>query len=415
MKERLRRIILFAIIVTTGSVMILMDTPLLLLIPLIFTTGFVALLLVGGITVSDISSVFKRPEFEHLKKIPLLKRLDEIRFFEKPPGQLGRKIVFRLREDSRSGTAKKTSPVSQVRSLFSSLSSLGTVIRERNRHQRKVEHINELLDKTVSEKVKGSALAGAAKDAGAGTVTLTGSDGHGLKERAKDQDPFMSLSGDEFDISLLDSLEDPEPLQPSHPGQGTSPSEIVRPDLAIPEPEIPLPSLDIDLVDRILLEKESGLEEFSGLEGIESIDLDFKDLDTMDFNEGDDTIVAENGVSEEAVPSANHPSPEETGTPRVTTDRIPSDGLPGAGGRMSVGSETSSPVRGVSRRDEDLLSSLASDVRFVKKERDLSLLRELKDYNAPAHEIDNELKETYGRLIHPEPKKISISPRQSEE
>jgi len=413
MNERSRRIILFAIIVITGSVMILMDVPLLLLIPLIFATGFIALLLLGAITVSDIKSIFKRPEFVHLKKTPILKRLDEIRFFEKPPGQPERKIVFRLREDSGPGTAKKTGQVSQVRSFFSSLSSLGTVIRERNRHQRKVEHIDELLDKTVSEKVKGSALAGAAKDAGAGTATVTGSDG--LQEQAKDQDPFASLSGDEFDISLLDGLEDAEPLQPSHSGRGASPSETVRPSLGMPEPDIPLPSLDIDLADRILLEKESGLEEFSGLEGIESIDLDFKDLDTMDFNEGDDTIVAENGVSEEAVPSASHPSPEETGTPRVKTDRIPSDGLPEAGGRMSVGSETSLPVRGVSRRDEDLLSSLASDVRFVKKERDLSLLRELKDYKAPAHEIDNELKETYGRLIHPEPKKISISPRQSEE
>jgi hypothetical protein len=318
-----------------------------------------------------------------------------------------------LREDSGPGTAKKTGQVSQVRSFFSSLSSLGTVIRERNRHQRKVEHIDELLDKTVSEKVKGSALAGAAKDAGAGTATVTGSDG--LQEQAKDQDPFMSLSEDEFDFWLLDGLDDAEPLQPSHPGQGASPSETVTPDLAIPEPGISLPSLDIDLADRILLEKESGLEEFSGLEGIESIDLDFKDLDTMDFNEGDDTIVTENGVSEEAVPSAGHPSPEETGTPWVKTDRIPSDGFPEAGDRVSFGSEISSPVRGVSRRDEDLLNSLASDVRYVKKERDLSLLRELKDFKAPANEIDNELKETYERLILPEPKKISIAPRQSEE
>jgi hypothetical protein len=225
----------------------------------------------------------------------------------------------------------------------------------------------------------------------------------------------MSLSEDEFDISLLEGLEDAGPLQPSHPGQGASPSETGTPDLSIPEPDIPLPSLDVSLADRILPEKESGLEEFRGLEGIESIDLDFKDLDTMDFNEGDDTIVTENGVSEEAVPLASHPSREETGTHRVKTDRIPTDGSPEAGDRVPPRSEISSPVRGVSRRDEDLLSSLASDVRNVKRERDLSLLRELKDFKAPAHEIDNELQETYERLILSEPKKISIAPRQSEE
>jgi hypothetical protein len=414
MKERLRRIILFAIIVITGSVMILMDIPLILLIPLIFSTGFVALMVVGGITVSDISSIFKRPEFEHLKKIPILKRLDEIRFFEKPPGQRGRKIVFRLREGYGSGTAKKTSPASQVRSLLSSFSSLGTVIREQKRHQRKVEHINELLDKTVSEKVKGSALAGAAKDGGAGTAILTGSDSPGLKEQEKDQDPFMSLSRDEFDISLLDSLEDAEPLQPSQPGQGASPSVIVRPDLAISEPDIPLPSLDIDLDDRILLEKESGLEEFSGLEGIESVDLDFKDLDTMDFTDGDDNIVTENGVPE-TVLSVNPSSHEENGALWLKNDRISSDGSSDARDREPPGSEISSPVREATHLYEDLLSSLASDVRYVKKERDLSLLRELKDFKAPANEIDNELKETYERLILPEPKKLSIVPRQSEE
>jgi hypothetical protein len=41
--------------------------------------------------------------------------------------------------------------------------------------------------------------------------------------------------------------------------------------------------------------------------------------------------------------------------------------------------------------DEDLLSSIASDVKHTKKDRDVSLLRELKDFKAPAEEIEKEL------------------------
>jgi hypothetical protein len=48
--------------------------------------------------------------------------------------------------------------------------------------------------------------------------------------------------------------------------------------------------------------------------------------------------------------------------------------------------------------DEDLLSSLASDVKMVKKEKNISLLRELKDFKAPADEIENELKDMFGRM-----------------
>ena len=170
MKESLRRVILFAVIVTVGSVMILLDVPLLLLIPLILATGFVVLLLLGAITLSDIKSVFGRPKFENLKKIAFLKRLDDMKFFEKKPAQPGKKPSSPQKKNTgTTAAAGKTAPVSQVRSFLSSIGSLGSVIRERSRHQKKVEHINELLDKTVSEKIKGSALAGAGKERISGT------------------------------------------------------------------------------------------------------------------------------------------------------------------------------------------------------------------------------------------------------
>ena len=133
MKESLRRVILFAVIVTAGSVMILLDVPLLLLVPLIFATGFGVLLLLGAITFSDIKSAFQRPQFSNLKKISFLKRLDEMKFFGKKPAQMEKKPASLRKEKEKGGSAapQKNATVSPLRSFLSSLASLGTVIRER--------------------------------------------------------------------------------------------------------------------------------------------------------------------------------------------------------------------------------------------------------------------------------------------
>jgi len=405
MKESLRRVILFAVIVTVGSVMILLDVPLLLLIPLILATGFVVLLLLGAITLSDIKSVFGRPKFENLKKIAFLKRLDDMKFLEKKPAQPGEKPASPQKKNAgTTAAAGKTATVSQVRSFLSSIGSLGSVIRERSRHKKKVEHINELLDKTVSEKVKGSALAGAGKERISGTGP--GSSGGELPEQVRDQDPFMSLSGDEFDVSLLDGLDDSESLSLSpSSGQVPLPSETDDPGRAIPDPDISLPSLDISSeMDDVLKDNEGGLEEFSGLEGGETIDQDFKDLDNLDLENIDlDTGLEEVATEAAAPPVSGGASPPDATLP-VKTDWIPSDAPRGAGSageQSSSRSDISSFAKGASGSDDDLLSSLASDVKHVKKEKNLSLLRDLKDFKAPAKSIEDELKETYEMLKLP--------------
>lgn len=53
---------------------------------------------------------------------------------------------------------------------------------------------------------------------------------------------------------------------------------------------------------------------------------------------------------------------------------------------------------GAGGTDEDLLSSIASDVKTVKKEKDISLLRELKDFKAPASQIEDELKGMFDQI-----------------
>ncbi len=81
MKESLRRVILFTVIVITGSVMILFDVPLIIMIPLILAVGFVILLLLGAITVADFKSVFTRKKLKNPKKISLIQRLERDEIF----------------------------------------------------------------------------------------------------------------------------------------------------------------------------------------------------------------------------------------------------------------------------------------------------------------------------------------------
>jgi hypothetical protein len=413
MKESLRRIILFTVIVATGSVMILFDVSLILMIPLILAVGFVILVLLGAITIADIRSVLKKANLENLKKIKILKRLDEMKFFEKKSTQPDKKPASpQVKTVAAPGDPKKTGIGSHVHSFFTSLRSLGTVLKERSKQGRKVEHINELLDKAVSEKVKGSALASAAGNgAKLKPSSSMGASIPGPGEQTKEQDPFLSLSGDDFDISLLDGLDEQEsPQKTAHLDQVSMPLPSEGgPGIAITEPEIPLPSLDITSEAEDILKNNEGesLEEFKGLEGGESIDQDFGELDNLsledidlDIDMGEETTVAGGSSSakttETASPSSS-PNPVKT----IQTDWVDSDAPKNAAtaeNEITKQAEMASFAGGASGSDEDLLSSLATDVKRVAKEQNTSLLRDLKDFKAPATAIESELKDMYETL-----------------
>ena len=217
--------------------------------------------------------------------------------------------------------------------------------------------------------------------------------GPGIKDREKEQDPFLSLSGDEFDTSLLDGINEPESFGPASSGQiPESGTATTGSTLTMSEPEIPLPSLDIDSeADSILKNNEMGLEEFSSLEGAESIDQDFSDLDDVNL----DDIDLDVDLEEETPPAATvSPSAAESQKPAVNPDWIASDAPKGADlpqNQASTDKDMAAFAGGASSSDADMLSSLASDVKYVPKEQNLSLLRDLKDFKAPASEIESEL------------------------
>ncbi|MDP3564503.1 MAG: hypothetical protein Q8R70_08435 [Methanoregula sp.] len=409
MKESFRRPILFTVIVITGSVLILFDFPLIILIPIVLFVGFVILILLGAITFSEIKTGLGNLKPANLKKIGIFKKLDEMKFFEKStPGQKD-KIPPTKTESKQpvKAESKKTGIGIHFASFVSSLKSLGTVLKARNKSEKKVDEINKQLDKTVREKVeRSSALSSAGNIGGTLVPSPTGGTGTTATGTTKEQDPFLSLSEDEFDAGLLDSLDDLDSPQSSKEIMDSSPNPLSGTrSIDINESDIPLPSLDIDgAAGDILKDNAEELEEFSGLDGGDSIDSDFGDLDSLSLDDIDiDEDTGQKNPQSFATPAPEPVVDVATAEPKkdqVKTEWVKSDAPKNAGqSEDQVSTHADMAVfSGGGGGDADLLSSLASDVKHVKKEKNISLLRELKDFKAPATEIDSELSEVYTRM-----------------
>ncbi len=419
MKASLKKPLLFAVIVVVGSVLVLFDIPLTVLFPAIILVGFGTLLALGSITVAEI-----RGGIAGLGKSGPLKRLNDMKFFEKKPADIKKaappapvKAAEKKVPEKDSGAGPGL--VAHISAFFSSVGSLGSVLRQKSKQEKKVDDINKLLDKTVSEKVS------APQPKGTTPAVTTGGGATTPGKNSDMDDPFMSLSGDEFDEGLLDGLGEDDGLMasPAAPGEEPAFNPADFPDLEAAGPDLPPPALDTSSAAGDILKKagegeSGGLEEFSGLDGGDLSDADFGDLENLDL----DAVDADLGDAPGAAP-ATPVAPDAPAQPApsaappadsnaVKTAWIPSD-APKDAGEFEDDVSTQADMAafaGGSGGDEDLLSSLAADVKHVKKEQDVSLLRELKDFRAPATEIEKELGGMYERMNLAQQTKRKVPP-----
>jgi len=416
MKESLRRPILFVVIVITGSILILFDIPLIFMFPIILIVGFLILIILGAITVTDIKTGLKKLKPSNLKNIGIIKKLKGMKFSKKSSSVAKDKTQPQKAGEKQPAKGKGTKKGIglHISSFLSSIKSLGSVLKARGKSGKKVDDINKQLDRTVREKVeKSSALDNAGNVGNNSSQFPSGGAGTTAIGTTKEQDPFLSLSEDEFDSGLLDSLDELESPQ-STPGIADSSSSSF-PDassLEINESDIPLPSLDLDgEAGNILRDNAEGLEEFSGLEGGDAIDSDFGDLDNLSLDDVElDDVELDDDADEKtsqssAIPDGPAPindvAPPEPGKDKVKTDWIKSDAPDNASQseeQISTQSEMAAFSSGAGGTDADLLSSLASEVKQVKKEKNLALLRDLADFKAPGEEIESELTDVYTRM-----------------
>jgi len=401
MRASLKKPILFAVIVIVGSVLVLFDIPLVILVPFILFVGFFTLLALGSITIAEI-----REGIARLGKTGILRRLNDIKFFEKKtadtrnvPSPLPEKKE--VKKEGKNEDGAKPGLATHITAFFSSIGSLGSVLRQRSSQAKKTEDIDRLLDKTVSEKVPAPAPAKTAP------VIPAAGGGAGAKTAPDLDDPFLSLSGDEFDESLLDGLGDDGALMTPAPAPAGEPSfdpkdfpdlEPESQDLPPPAPAVSPPATEIPL-DAGPGAAGGGLDEFAGLDGGDLSDGDFGDLDNLSLDDvspdagpGDTSAAPDSPAPAAAAPAADGNA--------VKTAWVPSDAPKDANeheDKISTQADMAA-FAGGSSGDEDLLSSIASDVKHAVKEQDLSLLRDLKDFRAQASEIENELGGMYERM-----------------
>jgi len=381
-------------VVILGSILIFIDVTLIQLLLILIVAAIVLPFLLGIVTVAEIKTYLA-----DLKKTGFLKRLDEIKIFEKraPAGakKEGAKSEKTVKKETSKPGDKKSGFLAHITSTITSLGSLGTILKARSKPGKKVEDINKMLDKTVSEKVSKPAPPVPGAVGGAGS--------------SDPSDPFLSLSGDEFDEGLLDGLDDDPSLaslsDDLSPGSGPGSDQ--------PAPELLMPSLD-EMEDSAAPDSAdagSGLEGLSGLDGGSELDAEFGDLDNLslddveldeDMADSMDTVSADDGAPQEEDSSPASTTPSAVPDPNeVKTAWIPSDAPSDSDNmedQLGIQSDMASFAGGSGGSDEDLLSSIASDVKTVTKEKDLSLLRELKDFKAPASEIEDELKDMFQKI-----------------
>jgi hypothetical protein len=400
MKESIRRLVLFAAIVGIGSVLIFVDIPLLYLIPLIIVVGFFLLILLGSMTVTDIKNAVSKLNLKNLRKQPLLKQLDSKKLFEKkntPPKDTTvkepeKKIPVKLKE--------KTGGIRYHLSLLvSSIKSFGKIITEPKKPAKKPEEINKLLEHTIAEKVsKGSALDSAATLPSASGSNRGGAGGSLPAENGNETDPFLSLSDEDLGTGLLDGLDEPEPTAAS---ENTLLSQDVDSGLSLSDMDMPaMPdetTADADAILRANADDDVPIE-LNGLDGGNAVDETLGDLDNINL---DDIDLGDDSVMQDPTPQVT--APLGAGPAPGSGSLIPATPITIAGGSDNSAdtdqTDMSSFAAGTTTgSDDDMLSSLASDIKHVTKEKDVSLLRELKDFKAPATDIEKELLEMSEQL-----------------
>jgi hypothetical protein len=435
MSSSLHRLLIFIIMVSTGTVLILFDLPLLFIIGLVTAIGFLLLVLLSPATASEIKS-----SILNVDKISFIRRQKGTKTYIKIGDQQAaepQQVVefkvepFEIAKAPRTEREKNGSL--NLATLASSFKSLGTILRTGKKPDRnKVREIDKVPPKTVGEKVNVSALARAgelSQDSGitegakpggpGGTHAGSGSSPHPV------DDPFLSLSGDELESGLLDTGDEEDKkgtgIKPDTPSPDAFPPYVPGSSgVTIGESDIPIPPQEVSLevppeVQEQVPSNEPDLEEFNNSVATETIDQSLDELDTIDLDsvELNDETWEEEPDTESSPPSSSPEirplAPEATGSPGSTASASSQPNVPGMNrnaGDLTDMTVFTAPVS----EDDMMIRSLAADIKIARKTKDVSLLRELNDYKAPAKKIEEELSDLYSGLKKISDKKSKIKP-----
>ncbi|MEN6610276.1 MAG: hypothetical protein ABFC24_05490 [Methanoregulaceae archaeon] len=366
MKDNVRRALIFLVTVGAGSIFIFVDLPLIFMLPLLVLIGIVLLILMGSLSVAEISQGFRA--------IPQRIRGGKGKVPSKSAGK-------ETPKQKKTPAVEKKGRFSAVfGSLTQGLKKIKVPAITKNAQDKKTKEINQKLDATLKPE-KQSKKGTESGNAAGGAAAAAGGSG----ESADDEDPFLSLTGEDFEAGLLDELDDED----DSPGlsAGLAATDLPEPpeDVSEETGETPgeLPEEGVDIGE---------------LEGVDAIDdelssLDEIDLDAMELDDEEESVrpqkTAKKAAEKPAEPSAAPEQKKVEGNigfdNAMMQEQIPE--------QIDVAS-----MAGPAGSDDDMLSLLAAEAKIARKQDNDSLLRDLKDFRAPAQDIENELQDVMNLL-----------------
>jgi hypothetical protein len=411
MKDSVRRILLFAVILIAGLVLVLFDLPAIFLLLVVIALAVVVLVINGSIKLPKLKVpkiTFSLPK--GAKKNPKV---------QKPPvaqKPVKEKSIKKQQSGTKSSTGKKSGKMpgsfSTIKDAFSSMGKAISVIagdigkarRPAAAKQREKQKLDQMLDQSVQGRAPDIRSL---EDANPEIVPA------GKQIVA---DPFSTLVKEQMNTELLDSVQlddeigDLSALNDLDLGSdmsGAFGDDISNLDV----------SLDTD--DGITIDDDSETDEVAsilaanigeleaGEEGGEdtmSNEMALGGLEDLDINNID--LDQELGDPDGPDVKETRPEPSPVVSPQAPVQKASSSGSAPMGGSMFA-SAPSSKVESAEKpkdmgdsmlafssgkgMDDDLMASLKSDASSVKKDNNAPLLRDLKDVKVPAADLEREL------------------------
>jgi len=382
MKESTRRAVIFAVIVVGGTVMILFDLQTFYLIIGIIILGILLLFLTGAV---------KIPSFRLARKPRAEKPAKAREAAKKTPDKKEKK----KKEEKIKGPATGGSGGSFARAFSMLKLDLGKLFRSNKEKTTQAKKIDEMLEKSIrGEEV--SSLGNIVPELAPPQKKGISDPFSELVKDPVNQDFMDDLPLDE-DISLLNEMDLTDDFSTGIQEGGQEDPDISYLDIELSgkESSVAIDEEEDDEVADILAahqdmladDEDSGVDPFSsGLDGLGDIDLG-----DMDLDQGDGLTGSGSGNQDRPASGASSPKMTTVVAPSLAPTPMPvvSGGSPGA---KSESNEYDMVSFGSGHReDDDLMASLKSDAKGVKKQNNLSLLRDLKDVRVPASDLEKEL------------------------
>lgn len=350
---KIRRFLIFSVTVGGGSILILYDIPIGLLIGVTVAMGCLMLILLGAVNLADIRPARIR---------------ENIQIWKEKRKQAATTAV-------QAGSVQK----SELSRFGMILGSLPGALHDGFGHLKTTlfhrEEALKEIDTKLDSVMKGEDI---------------------LPDPAISRPVAPVSGGAEMSDSSLDvSMEDLDNLDLDDVEAGSAPSS--SPDIQL-DKDLPLPATDEATVSSILKENASELEEFSELGDINELDgLDDVNLDELDLPDEEDLAAEVNDLSPEPDAKTADASAEPVQPPAAPPQPVP----PEQPAEEKTDEENMLAFAKGGGDPDALMELLKADSKKKKTDEYDSLLRDMKDVKVSAADLVTELQDTLDILNNP--------------